>query len=106
MDDVVAAYYCAMDPQTPTKVRGVLMAALAYFVAAGRFNSGCAGRLWIDGRHHCADRRFFRGQRAHKRQSSGSGKNIPCRMSLQKFNAGPWTFNIKFRKPQLETGQD
>lgn len=32
MDDVVAAYYCAMDPQTPAKVRGVLMAALAYFV--------------------------------------------------------------------------
>ncbi len=32
MDDVIAAYYCAMDPQTPTKVRGVLLAALAYFV--------------------------------------------------------------------------
>jgi len=32
MDDVVAAYYCAMDPQTPAKVRGILFAALAYFV--------------------------------------------------------------------------
>lgn len=32
MDDVVAAYYCALDPQTPTKVRGTLFAALAYFV--------------------------------------------------------------------------
>ncbi|MDM9621389.1 YkvA family protein [Rhizobium sp. S96] len=30
--DVVAAFYCALDPQTPTKVRGVLLAALAYFV--------------------------------------------------------------------------
>ncbi|KQV73165.1 YkvA family protein [Rhizobium sp. Root1220] len=30
--DVVAAYYCALDPLTPTKVRGVLLAALAYFV--------------------------------------------------------------------------
>ncbi len=30
--DVVAAFYCAMDPQTPTRVRGVLLAALAYFV--------------------------------------------------------------------------
>lgn len=30
--DVVAAYYCAMDPQTPTRVRGVLLAALGYFV--------------------------------------------------------------------------
>lgn len=30
--DVVAAYYCAMDPATPTRVRGVLLAALAYFI--------------------------------------------------------------------------
>ncbi|MGO7032002.1 hypothetical protein ACCT19_13865, partial [Rhizobium ruizarguesonis] len=27
--DVVAGFYCALDPQTPTKVRGVLLAALA-----------------------------------------------------------------------------
>lgn len=32
MDEVVAGYYCAMDPKTPTRVRGVLLAALAYFV--------------------------------------------------------------------------
>ena len=31
-DDVVAAYFCALDPATPRKVRGVLLAALAYFV--------------------------------------------------------------------------
>jgi len=31
-DDVVAAYFCALDPATPQKVRGVLLAALAYFV--------------------------------------------------------------------------
>ena len=30
--DLVAAYYCAFDPQTPTRVRGILLAALAYFV--------------------------------------------------------------------------
>jgi len=30
--DVVAAFYCALDPQTPTRVRGVLLAALGYFV--------------------------------------------------------------------------
>lgn len=30
--DLVAAYYCALDPATPTKVRGILLAALAYFV--------------------------------------------------------------------------
>jgi uncharacterized membrane protein YkvA (DUF1232 family) len=31
-DDAAAAYYCATDPATPSKVRGVLLAALAYFV--------------------------------------------------------------------------
>ncbi|MFB2551389.1 YkvA family protein [Ensifer soli] len=30
--DLVAAYYCAMDPATPTRTRGILLAALAYFV--------------------------------------------------------------------------
>ena len=30
--DLVAAYYCAIDPRTPARVRGVLLAALAYFV--------------------------------------------------------------------------
>ena len=30
--DLVAAYYCATDPQTPLKVRATLFAALAYFV--------------------------------------------------------------------------
>jgi uncharacterized membrane protein YkvA (DUF1232 family) len=32
MEDVVAAYYCSLDTRTPTRVRGVLLAALAYFV--------------------------------------------------------------------------
>jgi uncharacterized membrane protein YkvA (DUF1232 family) len=30
--DLVAAYYCALDPKTPARVRGLLLAALAYFV--------------------------------------------------------------------------
>jgi uncharacterized membrane protein YkvA (DUF1232 family) len=30
--DVVAAFYCALDPKTPTRVRGILLAALAYFI--------------------------------------------------------------------------
>lgn len=30
--DLVAAYYCAMDPETPFRVRATLLAALAYFV--------------------------------------------------------------------------
>ncbi len=32
MDEVVAAYYCAMDKETPTRARGILIGALAYFV--------------------------------------------------------------------------
>ncbi|MCL6707348.1 YkvA family protein [Pseudomonas sp. R2.Fl] len=30
--DVVAAFFCATDPQTPLRVRGILLAALGYFV--------------------------------------------------------------------------
>jgi uncharacterized membrane protein YkvA (DUF1232 family) len=32
MEDVVAAYYCALDKQTPLKTKGILLGALAYFV--------------------------------------------------------------------------
>ncbi len=31
-EDLVAAYFCAMDPKTPWQVRAILLAALAYFV--------------------------------------------------------------------------
>lgn len=31
-EEAVAAYYCALDPQTPGHVRGTLLAALAYFI--------------------------------------------------------------------------
>ena len=31
-EDLVAAYFCAFDPTTPTRVRAVLLGALAYFV--------------------------------------------------------------------------
>jgi uncharacterized membrane protein YkvA (DUF1232 family) len=30
--DVVAGFYCALDPETPARVRGILLAALAYFI--------------------------------------------------------------------------
>lgn len=30
--DLVAAYYCVMDPQTPVRVRAILLGALAYFL--------------------------------------------------------------------------
>lgn len=32
MDEVVAAYFCALDRDTPARVRGTLLAALAYFI--------------------------------------------------------------------------
>lgn len=32
LEDATAAYYCATDPETPSSVKAVLMAALAYFV--------------------------------------------------------------------------
>ena len=28
----MAAYYCALDPAVPARVRGILLAALAYFI--------------------------------------------------------------------------
>jgi uncharacterized membrane protein YkvA (DUF1232 family) len=31
-EDAVAAYYCTLDRETPLRVRGMLMGALAYFV--------------------------------------------------------------------------
>ncbi|UCI08291.1 YkvA family protein [Mesorhizobium sp. B1-1-8] len=32
IDEVVAAYYCAMDKDTPLRAKGILIAALGYFV--------------------------------------------------------------------------
>ena len=32
IEEVVAGYYCALDPNTPPRVRGILLAALAYFI--------------------------------------------------------------------------
>src|ERR1700745_106333 len=37
VDDLVAAYYCALDPTTPMRVRGILLAALAYFIFRWRY---------------------------------------------------------------------
>lgn len=31
-EDLVAAFYCATDPDTPSRVRLILMAAIAYFI--------------------------------------------------------------------------
>lgn len=31
-EDLVAAYYCALDPATPSRTRAILLGALAYFI--------------------------------------------------------------------------
>lgn len=31
-EEVIASYYCAFDPATPLKVKGILLGALAYFI--------------------------------------------------------------------------
>ena len=37
VEDLVAAYYCALDPATPMRVRGILLAALVYFIFRWRY---------------------------------------------------------------------
>jgi uncharacterized membrane protein YkvA (DUF1232 family) len=37
VEDLVAAYYCALDPATPMRVRAILLAALAYFIFRWRY---------------------------------------------------------------------
>ena len=37
VEDLVAASYCALDPATPMRVRGILLAGLAYFVFRWRY---------------------------------------------------------------------
>jgi uncharacterized membrane protein YkvA (DUF1232 family) len=32
LDDLLAAYFCAIDPKTPLQAKAVLMGALAYFI--------------------------------------------------------------------------
>ena len=44
VEDLVAAYYCALDPATPMRVRGILLAALAYFIF--RWRSRPLTLLW------------------------------------------------------------
>ena len=36
-EDLAAAYFCVIDPSTPRRVRGVLLAALAWFVIPAAF---------------------------------------------------------------------
>jgi uncharacterized membrane protein YkvA (DUF1232 family) len=37
VEELVAGYYCALDPATPMRVRGILLVALAYFIVRWRY---------------------------------------------------------------------
>jgi uncharacterized membrane protein YkvA (DUF1232 family) len=37
VEDLVAAYYCALDPATPMRVRGILLAALVFLIFRWRY---------------------------------------------------------------------
>ena len=37
VEDLIASYCCALDPATPMRVRGILLAALAYFIVRWRY---------------------------------------------------------------------
>jgi NAD(P)-dependent dehydrogenase (short-subunit alcohol dehydrogenase family) len=56
-EDLLAAYYAATDPQTPTRVRAVLLAALAYFVTPADLIPDVLSRT-----HDVADQRFRRSR--------------------------------------------
>jgi uncharacterized membrane protein YkvA (DUF1232 family) len=43
--DLVAAYYCALYPATPIRVRGMLLAAVAYFILPTDFIPDILGGL-------------------------------------------------------------
>ena len=43
VEELVAAYYCALDPATPMRVRGKLVAALAYFIVRWRYRA----LMWV-----------------------------------------------------------
>src|SRR6476661_1953537 len=37
VEDLLAAYYCALDPATPMRVRGILLAALVFLIFRWRY---------------------------------------------------------------------
>lgn len=45
VEDVLTAYYCAIDSQTPVQVKAMLLGALAYFVMPARGLPGLLSRM-------------------------------------------------------------
>lgn len=79
VEELVAGYYCALDPATPMRVRGILLAALAYFIVRWRYRP--LTWLWrFPGtwlyRRRCRDNRAVRALLAHySSPPCGSGKS-------------------------------
>ena len=77
--DAVAAWYCATDRDTPTRVKGVLFAALAYFVMPVGRHSGHLRRHRFFRRYGSPDRGLRDDPRAHPRASLRSSRPRPLR---------------------------
>ena len=77
MEDVVAAYYCALDKETPLRVKGILFAALGYFVLP----ADAIPDVLVGGRLHRrrgrADGGGGSGPRPPEACASGGGQGSP-----------------------------
>ena len=91
VEDLVAAYYCALDPTTAMRVRGVLLAALAYFILPFDSHSRHDAWTWLHRRRSRANCRVGLRLRAYySRPSRSSGKSARQgaaeeRVSLQRL---------------------
>ena len=75
-EDLAAAYFCVIDPQTPRRVRGVLLAALAWFAIPATFwpefllifgftdDAAVAAIVFAVVRKHIRERHYIRARAA------------------------------------------
>ena len=71
VEDLVAAYYCALDPATPMRVRGMLLAAHRLFHPAGRHHPRHDRRAGLRRRRGAAHRGARPGRLAYYADPSG-----------------------------------
>ena len=74
IEDVVAAYYCALDKQTPLRVKGILFAALGYFILPADTIPDVIFGLGFHRRHGRADGSAGGGSSPPQAGASGSGE--------------------------------
>ena len=78
-EDVAAAYFCMLDPNTPKWVKGVTAAALAYFILPIDAHRRRHPRRWPDGRHHRPHRRPHGHLRLRHRRTPPKGPTLDDR---------------------------